>query len=171
MPLDYRQLATFLGHPSNGSLAGMDVLTQVREPDFPGVAWSPNAYEWPVAAVLSWSGMAAPTLTALVPATARIGDPSFLLHAHGTGFTPSSVILWNGSPEPTTVVSATELTTIVNMVTATTPVTLPVAVQTADVHVTASLPFELQPAAATTGRAARIGYGVVGDLRVGHTGQ
>jgi hypothetical protein len=147
MPLDYRQVATFLGHPSNGSIAGMDVLTLVRDPTFPGVAWDAHAYEWATGDILTWSGMEAPTLTSLVPTSAEIGDPSFTLHAHGTGFTASSVILWNGAPELTIVVSPTELTTVVNMLTATTPASIPVAVQTGGVHVTAPLPFDLQPAA------------------------
>lgn len=148
MPLDYRQVATFLGHPSNGGLVGMDVLTAIRDPTFPGVAWTEHAYEWPTADLLSWSGMAAPTATALVPTSATIGDPSFTVHVQGTGFTPSSVILWNGLEEPTTVVSPTELTTGVNMPLWTAPAVVPVTVQTGGVHVTdPPLTFEFLPAA------------------------
>ena len=147
MPLDYRQLATFLGHPSNGSITGSDVLAAIRDPTFPGVAWTEHAYEWPTAAILDWSGMAAPTATSIVPASATIGDPSFTVHVHGTGFLPSSVIVWNGFDEPTTVVSPTELTTGVNMPLWQAPVTVPVTVRTGDVHVTDPLLFEFQAAA------------------------
>jgi hypothetical protein len=55
------------------------------------------------------------TLTELEPATANIGDPSFTLHVHGTGFGPDSVIYFNGHPEPTTFVSQNEVTTGVDM--------------------------------------------------------
>jgi hypothetical protein len=71
-----------------------------------------------------------PVLSSLVPATAAIGDPNFTLQVVGTGFQPSDVILWNGAPEPTTFVSATELTTGVNMATAQAAITLPVSVHT-----------------------------------------
>ena len=71
-----------------------------------------------------------PVITSLDPATAAIGDPDFTLHVTGTGFGADSVIVWNGSDEPTTVVSATEVTTDVNMATATAAVALPVQVRT-----------------------------------------
>ena len=61
---------------------------------------------------------APPVVTALEPDTAVLGTPSFTIHVHGTGFTAASVIVWNGSDELTTVVSATEVTTGVNMATA-----------------------------------------------------
>jgi hypothetical protein len=69
-----------------------------------------------------------PVLDTLVPDTAVLGSPDFVLHVLGSGFAPDAVILWNGSPEPTTVVSDTELTTGVNMATAAVAVALPVAV-------------------------------------------
>lgn len=70
-----------------------------------------------------------PVVSSLVPATAQIGGPDFTLHVHGVGFRSGSQILWNGTPEPTTFVSATELTTGVNMATATVPANIPVAVR------------------------------------------
>lgn len=71
----------------------------------------------------------APVVSSLVPATAKLGDPNFTLHVHGTDFREGAKILWNGSPEPTTFVSATELTTLVNMATAQVAVDIPVAVR------------------------------------------
>lgn len=147
MSLNYRRLATFLALPANGSIVGRDLLTLVRDPGFPDVAWSASAYEWPTADILTWLGKVAPTLATLVPASARIGDPSFTLHVHGADLTPGSVILWNGSPEPTAFVSPTELTTGVNMSTAEVPMEIPVAVEVSGVLVTNSLPFALLPAA------------------------
>ena len=84
-----------------------------------------------------------PVLTLLVPATAALGAPNFTLHVQGTGFQPHDVILWNGAPEPTTFVSATELTTLVNMATAQAAITLPVAVRRAVGGTSNSLDFTL----------------------------
>jgi hypothetical protein len=49
---------------------------------------------------------------ALDPGEAVIGSPDFTVHVRGTGFDAGTVIMWNGAPEPTTFVSATELTTV-----------------------------------------------------------
>jgi hypothetical protein len=87
--------------------------------------------------------LTAPVLTTLVPASAPLGAPSFTLHVIGTGFAETDVILWNGSAEPTTFVSATELTTGVNMSTAEVAITLPVAVQNAAGEVSNELAFAL----------------------------
>jgi hypothetical protein len=60
-------------------------------------------------------GGAAPVLTSLTPATAVLGAPSFTLHVRGTGFVDGAVIVFAGHDEPTTWVSATEVTTGVDM--------------------------------------------------------
>jgi hypothetical protein len=86
-------------------------------------------------------------LTSLVPPSAKLGDPSFTLHVHGTGFRPDSVILWNGGQEPTTYVSPTELTTGVNMATAEVALAIPVAVVNLPGVASNELTFDLQPAA------------------------
>jgi len=65
--------------------------------------------------------MPAPVVSSLVPATAVVGAANFTLHVHGTGFTPGCLIVFNGYEEPTTFVSATELTTGVNMAVWTAP--------------------------------------------------
>jgi hypothetical protein len=146
--LSYADVAKFLGSslPPDGPYVGWDVLRTVQDPAFPAQAYTPFEYGWPVAAVLGWAGASAPTATSLVPASAVVGDASFTLHVHGTGFTPGSVILWNGTPEPTTFVSATELTTGVDMTTATVAAAIPVAVQVAGVLTTNELTFDLQAA-------------------------
>jgi hypothetical protein len=69
-----------------------------------------------------------PTVTSLTPASAEIGDPNPTLHVHGTNFTSTSKIIFNGGEEVTTYVSATELTTIVNMATVSGPAVVPVMV-------------------------------------------
>ena len=87
----------------------------------------------------------APVLTALEPATAEIGVPSFTLSVRGTGFLAESVIVFNGFDEPTTVVSSTEVTTGVNMAVWTAPsLPLPVTVRTG-VLVSNALTFTFLP--------------------------
>jgi hypothetical protein len=56
-----------------------------------------------------------PVLATLLPASVAIGAPSFTLHVHGTGFVDGAVIVFADRDEPTTFVSATELTTGVDM--------------------------------------------------------
>jgi hypothetical protein len=54
-----------------------------------------------------------PTITGLSQTSALVGSPDVTLIVMGTGFTPSSVVLFNGLPLPTTYVSATELRTVI----------------------------------------------------------
>lgn len=53
--------------------------------------------------------------TSLLPSSAAIGDPSFMVRVVGYGFDASSVIVFAGNDEPTNHVSDTELTTGVDM--------------------------------------------------------
>jgi hypothetical protein len=113
--------------------------------------WTPNelytAGETNASAVRGGPESLAPVATALAPSFAKIGDPTFTLHVTGSGFRPDSVILWNGSPEPTTVVSPTELTTVVNMATAQVAMAIPVVVRgPLGTPVSNALTFDLQAA-------------------------
>lgn len=56
----------------------------------------------------------APVLAQLVPNTAAAGSPGFVLTLIGTGFTPASVVRWNGQDRLTTFVGQTQLTAVVN---------------------------------------------------------
>jgi hypothetical protein len=67
-------------------------------------------------------------VTSISPSNVVIGAPSFDIHVHGTGFTSSSTILFNGIEEPTTFVSDSELTTGVNMPLWVVPAVVPVGV-------------------------------------------
>lgn len=89
------------------------------------------------------------TLTSIAPNTAVVGGPDVTLTVTGTNFTEDSVILWNGSPEPTVFVSPTQLTTVVRPSTASGPSTLPVRVRTEDGFETAPQTFTFTAAAAT----------------------
>jgi len=70
-----------------------------------------------------------PTISGLTPNTAQIGGANFTLHVTGTGFLPGAVIVFAGMDEPTTLVSPTEVTTLVNMAMWHGPDALPVYVR------------------------------------------
>jgi hypothetical protein len=80
-------------------------------------------------------------VSALVPEFAFIGSPDFTIRVQGEGFDADTVILWNGSPEPTTLVSPNEVTTGVNMATVSVPSTVAVQVERRS-EVSQSLLFE-----------------------------
>lgn len=50
-----------------------------------------------------------PVLSTLSPAGAPTGSSAFTLTATGSGFTPTSIVNWNGAPRQTTFVSSTKL--------------------------------------------------------------
>ena len=52
----------------------------------------------------------APTITSISPNSRSAGDTGFTLTVNGTGFSPASVIRWNGADRTTTCVSSTQLT-------------------------------------------------------------
>ena len=57
----------------------------------------------------SSTAFARPTVSGLAPPAAIKGDPAFDLVVTGMGFTPATVVSWNGSPRPTTYVSRTRV--------------------------------------------------------------
>ena len=73
---------------------------------------------------------APPVATTLTPATATIPAAPFTLHVGGTGFRQGMQILWFGNPVATTYVSATELTTPIDLSLSLNPYNIPVAVRT-----------------------------------------
>lgn len=87
-------------------------------------------------------------LASLNPASVALGSPSFDVHVLGANFTPGSVIVFNGYDEPTTFVSANELTTGVNMDVWAAPAVVPVAVRAEDGSMSNALDFEFTAAAA-----------------------
>lgn len=56
---------------------------------------------------------AVPAITAVAPSTVPAGSGAFTLAVTGSGFSPQSVVLWNGTSLTTTYVSATQLTAAV----------------------------------------------------------
>ena len=80
---------------------------------------------------------AAPVLTAIVPTATTIGNPGFILECNGSGFTDASVIMWDGSPDPTVFVSASKVTTNVETTAILIPGTVQITVRNAGGAVTA----------------------------------
>jgi hypothetical protein len=54
-----------------------------------------------------------PVLVSLAPAAVTAGGLSFTLQVNGSGFVPSSIVLWNGSQRPTTFVSSQEIDAVI----------------------------------------------------------
>lgn len=73
---------------------------------------------------------AAPVVASLAPSTAAIGA-LVTLHVVGTGFVDGDAVQWNGAASPTTFVSATELTTPIDL-TAAAAGPIPVSVSSAN---------------------------------------
>jgi hypothetical protein len=85
--------------------------------------------------------VAEPTLDSLEPDTAIAGDAADItMSVIGTGFTPDSIIVFNGNAEPTTMVSDTELTTGVKPSLFVVPAVCPVEVHTGSLR-TAAVDF------------------------------
>lgn len=82
--------------------------------------------------VLTGGSVVLPTTSSLSPNSATLGDASFTMTVNGTGFTPTSVIVFNGYEEPTTFVSPTSVTTGINMDVWLAPAAVPVGVLSDD---------------------------------------
>ena len=71
-----------------------------------------------------------PVISSLNPIAAVAGGQSFVLTINGSGFAPSSVVQYNGTPRPTTYVSSSALTIVVSATDIATPTTAQIAVVT-----------------------------------------
>jgi hypothetical protein len=90
------------------------------------------------------------SVDSISPSSAPVGGADVEVTVTGVGFTPASVIVWNGGREPTTFVSSTELTTTVKPSTASGPSTVPVGVSNA----LGTVDFTFTAAAPATGATA-----------------
>lgn len=115
--------------------------------------------------VLTGGSATPPVVGSLNPSSAALGSPSFTLQVSGTGFTPTSEILWNGSPESTVFVSPTELTTGVDMSTAQVAMDIPVAVLSGGV-LSDSVVFSLTDPAARSVVKEKESHPVLGTKEV-----
>jgi len=112
--------------------------------------------------------IAPPALTSLDPSTAVAGSTAdIVMKAIGTGFTPSSIIVFNGYAEPTTFVSETELTTGVKPSLFVVPAVCPVSIHTNSL-VTEPIDFTFTDAAA---RKAKVEEEPEADERKGKKGR
>jgi len=94
----------------------------------------------------------APVINSLDPNTAVVGGPDLTMTVNGSGFTPQSVIVWNGGDEPTTFVSNTQVSTIVKPSTASGPWSIPISVRNGD-KMSNSLSFQFTDASGGTRKA------------------
>jgi hypothetical protein len=83
----------------------------------------------PVGSTFELDVTAPPTLGSLSPNSVESGAPDLTLSCTGTDFTGGSIIMFGSEDEPTTMVSDTELTTIVKP-SLFAPATVPVTVRT-----------------------------------------
>jgi hypothetical protein len=75
-----------------------------------------------------------PVLDSIEPESVDLGSPDVTVFFRGSGFTATSVIVWNGGDEPTGYVSETELTTVVKPSTASGAIDVPVSVRNDQVY-------------------------------------
>ncbi len=57
---------------------------------------------------------AGPSITSVAPSSATAGSAPFTITVNGSGFVPGDVVLWNGTPLPTTYVNGNQLTATVS---------------------------------------------------------
>ena len=142
---------TFL---SATSLQALVPESDLLAPGSAAVTVSNAATGGPASAALAFAvtALAEPNLTVVSPASTAVASPSFALTVLGTGFTPESVVTWNGSPRATTYVTPTQLSAGINAADAATPGTVSVAVvDPASGNVpTNALSFIVTPAVAPT---------------------
>jgi len=69
-----------------------------------------------------------PKLNALLPDNVNAGDPAFTLTVNGSGFVTNSTVNWNGMVQPTTYVSASQVTAAIAATNLGTPGTVPITV-------------------------------------------
>jgi len=88
-----------------------------------------------------------PQLSSLSPASVIAGAPAFTLTVNGSSFLAQSVVLWGGSPRPTTYISANQLTAAITVADVAAAGSVAVMVANApDGSANSSpLPFSIQP--------------------------
>lgn len=90
-------------------------------------------------------------IASLAPASAVLGDPSFTLHVLGTRFNDTTVIVFGGQEEPTTLITENNVSTGVNMAMWQGPdPAIPVYVRNAAGAVSNTLTFAMLASAAQT---------------------
>lgn len=102
-----------------------------------------------------------PTLGLLSPARVSAGTAPLTLSVTGTGFVPGSEVRWNGSPRPTTYVSATQLRAAIPAADLATPTTAQVTVVTPEPGggTSAPLTFTVAPPPVLTVSATTVARG------------
>ncbi len=140
---------TLIGSPAVPvTLEQMEYVRQVLDVACSDSRFADKAF-FAIVKILKGNEVEPPALTSLSPAEVQIGAEPFDIHVMGSGFTPTSTILFNGFVEPTTFVSEGELMTGVDMTVWLTPAVVPVAVVNGDIQ-SDPLYFEFLPSAEMT---------------------
>lgn len=84
-----------------------------------------------------------PAVDSINPATITVGDPAFELQVNGSGFNAGSIITWDGADEPTTFVSASQITTAIESTATLVPGTVQIAVRNAGGGVSGQSPLTI----------------------------
>jgi subtilisin family serine protease len=103
----------------------------------------------------------APAIGTVSPTSASAGGPAFTLTVNGTGFVSASTVRWNGSPRPTTFVSATQLQAAIGAADIATAGTVSLTVSTPSPGggVSAAVSFSIVAAAQITVNATTVAPG------------
>lgn len=103
--------------------------------------------------ILTGGSVAPPVITSISPNTVVLGSPNFDVLINGSGFTPESVIVFNGFDEPTTLVSPTQVKTGVNMSVWAAPAVVPIMVRSASGALSNAMNFAFTSTALFTAQA------------------
>ena len=117
--------------------------------------------------ILVGGSITPPVVTSLTPTSVVLGAPSFNISVKGTGFTPTSKIIFNGFEEPTTFVSATEVSTGVDMSVWGAPAVVPIMVDN-DGVTSNSMNFTFNPSARSSVAPPSIKEEVVKKVMIEH---
>jgi outer membrane protein assembly factor BamB len=88
-------------------------------------------------------------LSSLSPSSAVASGPVFLLTVNGSQFGPQTMVLWNGSPQPTAVLSTTQLVATISAADVATAGSVPVSVSDPVAGRPSPLSFTVSPATLT----------------------
>jgi hypothetical protein len=128
--------ARFISFPGRDGAATTDQWVEAITDDFRAMQFHKDspASEWTRFLAIGGkigaiNGPYGPLLTKVEPAQAMVGQNPIRIHFLGLGFTPTSIIVWNGGDEPTTMHSETDLSTGLDPSSASGTYTVPVWVR------------------------------------------
>jgi hypothetical protein len=148
---------------ANLTIEQIDAIHAILDVACSDSAFADKAYA-AIHQVVSGGYTKSPVVGTLVPSNVELGSASFTLRIHGSNFNQSSVIIFAGQEEPTTIISDKEVTTGVDMSVWLGPDSVPVEVMNSDTGVVSnSLSFTFiatEPALFGTSRAVKSDHSI-----------